>query len=312
MKSKRRHELQTNDLADRLGHMIERVRPYTTVIMLVAMGIMVLLAAGYYLSTRQAAKQGLAWRYFMAAGTDPQRDVSEQLSEVADDFEGTSAGLWASQTAGDLELARGVRMLFTDRALADNSLNQARNHFRDVTENTDAATYPMLLRRARFGLAQVHEALGELDKAKEFYGMISKEVAGDSIASAAKKRIARLDTPETDSFYAWFANQKPVPPAATGGTSSPLGDLLDSPGAGLGDLPDSSPGDFMSTDFGSSTDDTSADDSSTGTDSGTDSGAADPPADGTTTPPAKQDEQESGSTKEAEKTGTPPTDPGKS
>jgi hypothetical protein len=203
-------------------------------------------------------------------------------------------------------------MLFTDRALADNSLNQARNHFRDVTENTDAATYPMLLRRARFGLAQVHEALGELDKAKEFYGMISKEVAGDSIASAAKKRIARLDTPETDSFYAWFANQKPVPPAATGGTSSPLGDLLDSPGAGLGDLPDSSPGDFMSTDFGSSTDDTSADDSSTGTDSGTDSGAADPPADGTTTPPAKQDEQESGGTKEAEKTGTPPTDPGKS
>jgi hypothetical protein len=309
MKSKRRHELQTNDLADRLGHVIERIRPYTTMILLVVVGIVVILAAGYYLSTRQAAKQGLAWRYFMAAGTDPQRDVSEQLAEVADDFEGTSAGLWASQTAGDLELARGVRMLFTDRALADTSLNQARNSFRDVTENADAKNYPMLLRRARFGLAQVHEAMGELDKAKDFYGMVSKE-GDDALASAAKKCIERLDSPETDSFYAWFANQKPVPPAATGGTSPPFGGLLDSPGAGLGDLPDSSPGDFMSTDFGSSTDDTSADDSSTGKDSGTDAGT--PPADDTTTPPATQDDQKSGGTEEAGKSGTPPTDPDKS
>jgi hypothetical protein len=316
MKSKRRHELQTNDLADRLGHVIERIRPYTTMIMLVFVGIVVILAAGYYLAKRQADKQGLAWRYFMAAGTDPQRDVSEQLSEVADDFEGTAAALWASQTAGDLELARGIRMLFTDRALADTSLTQARNYFRDVIDNSDVTNYPMLLRRARFGLAQTHEALGELDKAKESYALVSEGSADDAIATVAKERIARLEKRNVDEFYAWFADQKPVPPAATGGsgTGSPLGDLLDSPGAGLGDLPDG-PGDFMSTDFGSSTDDPPGGDT-TGpvTDDGSDSkeGTSGPPAGESTESPAKQGPPESGGADEAKKTSDPTSETDKS
>jgi hypothetical protein len=311
MKSKRRHELQTNDLADRLGHVIERIRPYTTMIMLVVVGIAVILAAGYYLAKRQADKQGLAWRYFMAAGTDPQRDVSEQLSEVADDFEGTAAALWASQTAGDLELARGVRMLFTDRALADTSLTQARNYFRDVIENPEVSNYPMLLRRARFGLAQTHEALGELDKAKEFYALVSEGSEGDSIATVAKQRIEQLEKPRVDEFYAWFADQKPVPPAATGGSGmgSPLGDLLDSPGAGLGDLPDG-PSDFMSTDFNSSTDGPPGGDT-TGpvTDGGSESkkGTSEPPADDS---PERQ--PESGGSDETKKTSDPTSETDKS
>ncbi len=309
MKSKRRHELQTNELADRLGHVIERIRPFTTLIMLVVLGIVIILAAGYYLSARQTAKQGQAWQFFMDAGTDPQRDISDQFAEVSDDFSGTTAGLWAAQTAGDLELARGIRNLFIDRAMADTSLTQARRHFREVLDSSESAKYPMLLRRARFALAQTHEALGELDDAKKLYAQVVNDAADNAVGAAAKQRIERLDEPKTESFYNWFTRQKPVPPAATGGTSSPLDDLLGSPGAGLDDLPDS-PGDFTTSDFGSST---SGEPSSTqegGTDEGKKESA--PPTSDATSPPAKDGGSAPDGGQKTDGTVVPPDEPGKS
>jgi hypothetical protein len=310
MKSKRRHELQTNDLADRLGQFIEKARPYTTMILLLVVGAAVILAAGYYLTSSRTRKQGLAWRYFMAAGTDPQRDISDQLAEVADEYQGTAAGLWASQTAGDLELSRGVRLLFTDRALADTSLTQARSYFQEVAEHSDINSYPMLLRRARFGLAQTHETLGDLDKAKACYQLVIDEAEDDAIGAAASDRLKQLESPDAGEFYAWFGEQKPVPPAATsGGSSSPLGDLLDSPAAGLSDLPDG-PGGFLSTDFGSSSDDAPPDEPVKRA-GGSDEGSSEPPAEETESAAGKEDGQPAGASKD-EPAGDPPADPSKS
>ena len=110
----------------------------------------------------------------MLAGTNPQGDIVEELNLVTDQFDDTQAGQWAALTAADIESARGVRLMFTDRAAAETSLNLAKSHYREVLDSKHAAKDTMLLRRAHFGLAQVYEAQGELDEAKKQYATVAE------------------------------------------------------------------------------------------------------------------------------------------
>jgi predicted negative regulator of RcsB-dependent stress response len=234
MKSKRRHELQTNELADRLGHFVERVRPYSTTILIAVLGVIGIIFAWQWLALNRERERGDAWRAYMTAGTNMQADITDELAAVADEFDDTTAGVWASQTMADIELSRGMRQLFEDRALAETSLNVAKDRYREVLENSLTAKSSLLLNRARLGLAQVHEALSELDDAKKLYKEVADSSAGAAEVRIAQERLAQLDRPEVERWYNWFSRQKPVQPEADAGTGTGLG----GPGAGLGDLPD--------------------------------------------------------------------------
>ena len=154
MKSKRRHELQTNQLADKLGHWIERVRPYTNMTLVLAAGVLLVLAAWYYLAAGHEKKRAESWRSYMLAGTNPQGDIVEELNLVADQFDDTQAGLWAALTAADIDSARGMRLMFTDRAAAETSLNLAKSRYREVLENKRLPQDALLSIRTHYGLAQ--------------------------------------------------------------------------------------------------------------------------------------------------------------
>jgi hypothetical protein len=243
MKSKRRHELQTNQLADQLGHWIERVRPYTTVTLVLAAGAILVLAAWYYLAAGHEKKRAESWRSYMLAGTNPQGDIVEELNLVADQFDDTQAGLWAALTAADVESARGMRLMFTDRAAAETSLNLAKSRYREVLDNKRSAQDTLLSSRTHYGLAQAHEAQSELDEAKKQYAMVAEGSSGNALGKAAQNRLNRLDMATTKKWYNWFANQKPAPrnlgtgPAA----SNPLG----APGPDLSVLPEGPSTDFL-------------------------------------------------------------------
>ena len=86
MKSKRRHELQTNELADTLGQWIERVRPHMTMIVLLVVGVVAILAAWYYVAYSRESERAQAWRSYMDAGSDPQSDPVSELNAVADRY----------------------------------------------------------------------------------------------------------------------------------------------------------------------------------------------------------------------------------
>ena len=110
MKTQRRHELQTNVLADRVGRYIQEIRPHLRTVGIVFLAVVVLLAAGMFLMNRQSAQRGVGWSAFLEAfgSFDPKA-----LEEVAKLHSGSSAGLWAKQTAGDIKLAEGARGLYT-------------------------------------------------------------------------------------------------------------------------------------------------------------------------------------------------------
>ncbi len=238
MKSKRRHELQTNELADRIGHFIQVVRPYTTMILTALTAVAIVVCGWYVWSAWQERQQGEAWQAMFSAGSDPQTDLATEFTRVADQYSDTSAGLWAAQTAADMHLAQGVRLLFTDRALADTSLTMARDRYLEVVQNPKTAAYPMLLERAQFGLAQTCETMNELDQAKKYYSLVAESKPDSVLGQLAKKCLERLAKPDVVKWYHWFARQKPVPPAEPNQPSVAAGAGLGTAKPTLGDLPD--------------------------------------------------------------------------
>jgi len=246
MKSKRRHELQTNDLADRIGHFIEQVRPYATTILMALVAVAVAISAWYYLASNRERQQADAWRAYFAAGSNPQGDMSTQLSAVADSYAGTPAGLWSAQTAADLTLAQGIQLMFADRAQAETNIDRAKGLYKQVLDDKLTQSYPMLLERARFGMAQACEAMNDLEDAKKYYELVGQAAPQSALGKAALKRLDKLVDPDTEKWYNWFARQEAAPPTPDTPSSplggSPLGSGMPSLG-GLPDLPelDSSP-----------------------------------------------------------------------
>lgn len=253
MKAKRRHELQTNELADRLGQWIERVRPYNSLLLVAVLGIVLLVAGWYYVSASRAQALAASWRSLMSAGANPSADMVEELSRVADLYEDSTAGLWAALTAADLEGARGVSLLFSDRAGAETSLSQAKSRYKEVSANPRAAKEPLLLQRAHFGLAQVCESLSELEEAAKEYGRVAAAAPGTTLGTVAQQRAKRLEDAQAKEWYNWFANQRPAPRKL--GADQPATQFPGLPDGDLGTVSDGPGADFLKGldgDFGSS------------------------------------------------------------
>jgi tetratricopeptide (TPR) repeat protein len=205
MKTQRRHELQTNVLADYLGKQIQTVRPHFKTITIGAIAVLLALVGYVYLLQQQRARAGKGWAdYFKAIGN---RDV-KQLDEVAQLHSGTVAGFWARQAAADLKLAKGSGELFTDRKEAQKSLREAEENY--VAIEKDATAYPLLVERARFGLAQVYEGYSDVGKAQKYYEKVAQANPSSALAKAAQHRAEQLADKSTESWYNWFERQQPV------------------------------------------------------------------------------------------------------
>ncbi len=242
MKSKRRHELQTNELADQLGVWIQKVRPHLVTGALILVALAAVVGVGYYWKSSKQMLVGQAWRSFMVAGTNPQSDAVDELNHVADTFSDTQAGLWAAQTAADIQAAQGVRMLFEDTTKANDYLNNAIDGYQQILANTLVKKSPMLQHRAEFGLAQTLESTGKLEEAIKHYQAVVDAAPKSAVGKVAQRHVDRLSRNSTQQWYAWFDQQVPAAPAAPGpgiGTSdlgppsSNLETLSDSPGAGF-------------------------------------------------------------------------------
>ncbi len=201
MKTGRRHELETNQLADSLGHWVESARPYTNAIVaaiLIVVGSIVV----YFVAQRRAATNNAqAWEeYFVALGQH-RRIKLEDLGEA---YAGTSVGAWSLCMAADMALEEGSEELFRDKALARDILRKSVEEYQQVIGETQEET---LLKQAWFGLARAHECLGELKQAEEEYGRLVAKWPGTPLATAAEARTKDLQRHETKEFYDWFAKQ---------------------------------------------------------------------------------------------------------
>ncbi|HUY35998.1 MAG TPA: hypothetical protein VMV69_24885 [Pirellulales bacterium] len=219
MKTERRHELATNELADWLGDTIERVKPYSTAITGTVLAGVVLLAAYAVWSRHSTAKVEESWGRYFAALDESGEGNTDALKNVADEFATTPAGHWSRLSLADAMLGKGVQQLFDDRDAAEESLKEAVAAYSSVIDH--APPDSLLAERATFGLAETYESLGQVDDARKRYQSVQDHWPRGAFAGQAAGRLADLDRDSTREFYDWFATQHPKPKDDRGAGQKP-------------------------------------------------------------------------------------------
>ena len=226
MKRERRHELETNELADWIGSIVAKIKPYQNTILGVVLLAAVAGAVYAWMSRRSAAEAGAAWDELytvMLSGTMNPAD----FDAVATNHPGTTTAHWATVLAAEVHLARGCNELFTRKDMARDELRKAEERFRAVL---DQCRIDALRERATFGLAQTNEADGDLGKALESWSSPALKESGQkadrgyrgvlnlwpggTYAAMADKRLKDLQRPSTRVFYDQFAKWEPKSPLA--------------------------------------------------------------------------------------------------
>lgn len=222
MQSDRRHELETNDLADWATAIVERLRPHLRTVALAAAAAVIGLAAWTLVDSRRRAASEESWNAFLAAMASGQ---AAALDGVATRYPGTPAAQWARLVVADGLLDQGSSLLYSDRPQAEQRLQAAVAAF-----STLLASRPLdfVAERATFGLAKARENLGGIAEARRGYEAVVAEYPDSAVRRFAEQRIAALDREPTRQWYDWFSQQKPAPqPTADGATPAPT-----SPAAG--------------------------------------------------------------------------------
>jgi hypothetical protein len=221
MKSERRHELQTNTLADWAGHQIEAIKPHLNLILTVILAAVAVVLVWAYFIRWNASQSTAAWSDFYRAADDSEPAA---LLEMAKQHAGEPASVWALLLAADAQLAEGAEQTFTDRKAAESSLKQAVQSYEVVLKELRE---PTLRRRALFGLAEAYEALfavtgdgKDLDAARKNYEEIARQWAETAMGRAAEKKAGELASPQTQEFLTWFSEQEPLPSTAAMGDES--------------------------------------------------------------------------------------------
>jgi tetratricopeptide (TPR) repeat protein len=207
MKSERRHELEKNELADRLATGIESTRSYLPQI-LGGIGLLVVAAIAWGVYSGYSKRQAsVAWTEFYFNLT---RGDADSFIDVAEDHPGSSAAGWARQIAGDNYLQRGINSLYRDKAEAKDLIGKAIEAFEAVDQ---AGTSPDLRNKALLGLAQAYESLGDVEKASNYYQQLGKAATDPGLLSVANERLAFLTSKPGKDFYDWFSQLDPKPDA---------------------------------------------------------------------------------------------------
>ncbi len=220
MKSKERHKLQQNVLADWIGRTIQEAKPYRTPILL-GSSLVVLGLAIYFAWVRiSSASTTLAWTEVNTAlvtGDD------SKLPDVISHYPKTNAAYTAAVMLGDLQLRRGCDEAFVDKTLANQDLSKAIDNYTIALEGSRVSS---LREQATFGLAQAREAQGELEQAVGLYKEITTRWPNGAYAEAAAHRLQYLDQPSTKAFFDRFAHFNPRPTLSAEPGAGKLGSSL--------------------------------------------------------------------------------------
>lgn len=206
MKSQRRHELEQNELAQWLGEVIGKVKPYQNVL-LGALIVLLLGALAYALWSRQTgSRSAAAWTALFEAMES--NDVLG-YDDIIEQYPGTTAADFAAALAGDYHLSEGCRLLFENKANANQELRKATEYYLQVLEASDESS---LRERATFGLARALEAQArDLDEAVARYREVVENWPDGAFAVAAQRRLEDLQRVETKALYDRFAKFDPKP-----------------------------------------------------------------------------------------------------
>ncbi len=198
MKSERRHDLETNELAVRMKDAIEKAKPYLLQLLGVVAIIALLFAMWSAWGSSSSVTEQQAWDKFILASytSDPEMLEMKRLAENSE-YSGTKVPEWAYLMWCDRQLLLASQTYLVDRSATTSRLKQIQGIYEGLVSG---ASVPQIRDRARYGLAQVYEMQAKLDKAEENY----VEVKGD-LASLATQRVDQLKVEEVDETWKWLA-----------------------------------------------------------------------------------------------------------
>jgi hypothetical protein len=222
MKPEERRRVEENELALWLAKVITAVRPYARPIgWVVVIGVVILLGGAIWRSTAGAASARASAAFYQALA---ERNPAA-LEDVARQYSGRVSHL-ARLAAADLYLAAGCDELFRNKIVAQQELQKALEHYREVERS---ATDPELRARARFGMARTYEAMagtragqGNLRLAISLYQEVIRDFPNSPYASFAQDRLSEVQREEIKAFYDRFAQYDPRPELQPEPPTSPL------------------------------------------------------------------------------------------
>ena len=208
MKSEERHKLQQNELADYLGKIVEKIKPYQNAILGGIILVLVLLIAINWWRGKTASEQDVANTEFYAAlGAALSSSEPASLITMAEKYPDTPAANLAELTAADIYLNNGAKFLFENKLKANSELDQAVELYGKVLPKLSA---PFLIARANYGLGRAEECQNRLPEAKKSYEEAVKAAPDSPYQLLASRRLADIERPITQENYAnKFAKLEP-------------------------------------------------------------------------------------------------------
>ena len=219
MKTERRHDLETNDLARMTAEGIEKVKPFGSQLFgtaLVIVGILILLSMW---GTASDSKEAAAWTDYALALDSTDQDLLK-LQSVAEDEEhaGSAMQEWAYITWADRQTALASYQYLRNREDATDRLERVEQVYENLEKGSAS---DLIVNRARFGLGRVYEMQNRLEEAQEKFDAVQ-----GNFALIARSRSENLLKPEVQEACNWLASAELPKAQATGATGDkPLFDV---------------------------------------------------------------------------------------
>jgi hypothetical protein len=217
MKSTRKHELQTNELADAIWRLVERARPHSQVIGYGVLAVLILILVVVVLPTFRST----------AASRNPAADAfvealaSNQIQPVRDflkDYPGAPQAQAAKLLLADRDLAEVVRGI--QAAPGEDTTAKAASllaEAKDLYTQLAGSSLPMIEVMARVGLAMVTIQEGDVEKGREALKMVVERWPDSIGAVRAKANITALASYKPVEFSNDSVEEEKPPAAAIEG-----------------------------------------------------------------------------------------------
>ena len=191
MKAEHRKELQTNVLADRLGKAVQGIKegPSRGTLLLVGaaalLGLLAFIWWYFWSASREA--DSARWAEWDGLTTPAQLESFAQNKE----HEGKPQTRVARFQIARLSLLAGLRDLGSARATALDNLRKAAQSYEELAKSS--SDMPLLTQEALLGAGKANEALGAVDKAKDFYKKLADGHPDTAFGKDAKAQLDRLE-----------------------------------------------------------------------------------------------------------------------
>ena len=205
--SSKKQELKQNELATAIERYVEQIKPFTNVILLGVVAIVLVVLATVWFVRSAATKREAVWSEYLSASYSLTTAARVDLMrEHADAHPDQDSGLLATLMTADFELAEGTDRLYRNREDGVERIEDAIAFYDELlgTDGSDgrAKKNDWVRNAALLGRGKAHEALLQVDDAVADYERVIESAGEESaIGQVAARRIRMIEnTSGLDQF----------------------------------------------------------------------------------------------------------------